>query len=98
MARTYALNHSSEIPAGEGRNFEVGGEKVALFRTRAGNLFACQAECPHKRGPLADGLVGDGFVVCPLHEWQFDLSTGKTQNGTCHLAVYPVTETAEGMM
>ena len=51
--------------------------------------------CPHRGGPLADGLVGDGTLVCPLHEWRFDLATGTAINGQCSIAVYPVRTTED---
>jgi nitrite reductase (NADH) small subunit len=78
------------IPPGEGRNFEVAGECVAVFRTRAGEVFATEAKCPHKSGPLADGLVGGRAVICPLHAWKFDLITGEALVGSCKLTTYPV--------
>ena len=65
------------IPPGQGRNFEFAGERIAVFHTRAGEVFAVQAACPHKNGPLADGLVGGNAVICPLHAWKFDLATGE---------------------
>jgi nitrite reductase (NADH) small subunit len=90
MPQRHDLGPTAQIPPGEGRNFEVAGRQVAVFRTRDGRVFATQAACPHRGGPLADGLVGDGVVVCPLHEWRFDLASGATPNGTCPLAVYPL--------
>jgi nitrite reductase (NADH) small subunit len=78
------------IPPGEGRTFGIMGEKLAIFRTREGRVFAVQAECPHRGGPLADGLVGGTTVVCPLHGWKFDLSTGDPIMGECGLNKYPV--------
>lgn len=78
------------IPPGEGRNFEVDGERIAVFHTRAGEVFAVQAQCPHKGGPLSDGLVGGTTVICPLHSWKFDLSTGAAVFGDCGLKTYPV--------
>lgn len=77
------------IPPGEGRTFDVGPCKIAVFHTRQGSVFAAQAECPHKQGPLADGLLGDSTLVCPLHAWKFDLATGKTDSGPCSLKTYP---------
>jgi nitrite reductase (NADH) small subunit len=77
------------IPPGEGRTFDVGSCKIAVFHTRQGSVFAAQAECPHKKGPLADGLLGDSTLVCPLHAWKFDLETGKTDSGPCSLKTYP---------
>ena len=90
MAKRYNLGNVSAIPYGEGRNFKVGDQLIAVFRARDGELFATQASCPHKKGPLADGLIGGRTLVCPLHEWTFDLSTGKALTGSCDLAVYPV--------
>ena len=84
------------IPPGEGRNFEVAGERVAVFHTRAGEVFATQANCPHKNGPLADGLVGGRSVICPLHAWTFDLSTGEQLAGSCKLIRYAVSVSADG--
>lgn len=78
------------IPLGEGREFEVAGERIALFRTRGGGVFAVQAHCPHKAGPLADGLLGGSTLICPLHSWKFDLATGEALNGECGLKTYPV--------
>ncbi|HEY3456045.1 MAG TPA: Rieske 2Fe-2S domain-containing protein [Bryobacteraceae bacterium] len=79
-----------EIPLGEGRTFVVGDERVAVFRTRSGQLFAVQAECPHKRGPLADGLLGGTMLICPLHSWKFDLRSGDALMGDCGLRTYAV--------
>ena len=92
MAKRYNLGSVSQIPYGEGRNYKVGDKLIAVFRSRDGCLFATQASCPHKNGPLADGLVGGRTLVCPLHEWTFDLSTGKALTGSCDLAVYPVAQ------
>ncbi len=78
------------IPPGEGRTFEVLGERVAIFRSRSGDLFASQADCPHRGGPLADGLLGGTTLICPLHAWKFDLSTGLAVAGECGIKTYPV--------
>lgn len=86
------------IPPGEARNFAVGDERVAVFHTRAGELFATQAACPHRNGPLADGLMGDATVICPLHAWKFDLSSGKLHGGDCKLKTYPVRLTPDGLI
>ena len=80
----------SAIPPGEGRNVEAFGQRIAIFHTRGGDVFAVQAECPHKKGPLADGLVGGTTLICPLHSWKFDLATGEALFGECSLKTYPV--------
>jgi nitrite reductase (NADH) small subunit len=77
------------IPEGEGRNFSVGGMRIAVFRSRDGSVFATQASCPHRGGPLADGLLGAGTLICPLHSLKFDLRTGAAQNSDCTLETYP---------
>ena len=53
------------------------GRDVAVFRCRSGEVYATEAECPHRGGPLADGLVGSHSVICPLHGFVFDLRTGE---------------------
>jgi nitrite reductase (NADH) small subunit len=84
------LVHRSAIPPGEGRAFDVHGQRIAVFLTRAGDVYAVQAECPHKGGPLADGLVGGVAVICPLHQRKFDLATGASLSGDCPpLRTYP---------
>jgi nitrite reductase (NADH) small subunit len=65
-----------QIPVGEGRTFIVGGKPIAVFQTHDGGIFATQPHCPHKGGPLADGLLGGTTLMCPLHDRTFDLKTG----------------------
>ena len=65
----------SEFPEGSARTVTVGGQAVALFHTRDG-FFATEARCPHRGGPLAEGDVIGGEIVCPWHLWGFDLRTG----------------------
>ncbi len=80
----------TQIPTGEGRVFVVAGRQIAVFHSHSGEVFATQAECPHLRGPLADGLTGGTTVVCPLHDRAYDLRTGQGLNGEpTRLTVYP---------
>jgi nitrite reductase (NADH) small subunit len=91
MGARHKLGLVSDIPKGEGRSFFVDAHQIAVFRLRDGGVFATQAKCPHKQGPLADGLVGAGTVVCPLHEKRFDLASGcELGGGDCSLHVYKV--------
>lgn len=96
VTEEYRIARLSEIPPGEGRGYEVDGTRVAVFRTRSGQVFATQAECPHRKGPLADGLLGGATVVCPLHDRIFDLATGAAIVGECDIRVYPVRVTRDG--
>ena len=90
------LGPLSSIPPGEGRSVEALGMRIAVFHTRAGALYAVQAECPHRGGPLADGLVGGATVICPLHGWKFDLTTGDALFGECGIKTYPIRLDDEG--
>jgi nitrite reductase (NADH) small subunit len=63
---------------------------VAVFRTASDEVFALDNTCPHKKGPLAEGIVHGNAVTCPLHNWVISLETGQVQgpdNGT--VATYP---------
>ncbi|UZD90761.1 nitrite reductase small subunit NirD [Cognatishimia activa] len=52
---------------------------VAVFRTSENEVFATSDRCPHKNGPLSEGIVHGQSVTCPLHNWVFDLNTGVAQ-------------------
>ena len=64
----------------EGRvgSLVVDGRPVALTRC-GGRLGGLENRCPHKGGPLSEGIVHGGSVTCPLHNWVFDLATGEAQ-------------------
>ena len=64
--------------AGRGA-FTHGGRGYAVFTTDDG-VVVTDAACPHKGGPLAEGLVKDGAVRCPWHWYTFDLATGECRN------------------
>lgn len=49
---------------------------IAVFRTGSGEIFALRDECPHRGGPLSQGIVHGARVTCPLHDWVIDLATG----------------------
>ncbi len=72
----FNLGPVDAIALGHGRAFIVCGEEIAVFRQRDGRIFATQNRCPHRNGPLADGIAGNGRVVCPLHAHRFDLASG----------------------
>lgn len=52
---------------------------VAVFRTAENEVFALDNACPHKAGPLAEGIVHGRSVTCPLHNWVISLETGQAQ-------------------
>ena len=63
---------------------------VAVFRTGADEVYALDNACPHKNGPLADGIVHGKAVTCPLHNWVISLETGEVQGADeGQVATYP---------
>jgi len=78
------------IPPGEGRAYVVNDLTIAVFRQRDGRLFATNNHCPHRQGPLADGIFGAGKVICPLHAWKFDLESGHCLGENVTIPIYPV--------
>jgi len=69
------ITQAENIPLLEGRSVQVDGVELAVFNL--GERFvAVENQCPHKGGPLADGIVAGTVVVCPLHGWRFDLNSG----------------------
>ena len=66
-----------DVPLGLGRAFRIDGLDIAIFRSRAGAVHAVENRCPHRGGPLADGMLAGDRVVCPFHGFRYDLHTGE---------------------
>ena len=90
MAARHGVAEVSEIAAGKGHLVEVAGKQIAVFNL--GDRFvAFDNTCPHRGGPLADGMVNGDIVTCPWHGWQFSCTNGKsTRNPAVGVATYPV--------
>ena len=72
------IGELSAIPRRGARTVPVaGGAEIAVFRTGDDRVFALVNACPHKRGPLSQGIVHGHAVACPLHNWRISLSTGE---------------------
>jgi nitrite reductase (NADH) small subunit len=69
----------ADIPAQGARVVKTVQGCVAIFRTADDQVFALDDRCPHKGGPLSEGIVHGTQVTCPLHNWVFDLATGLAQ-------------------
>jgi nitrite reductase (NADH) small subunit len=78
-----------DVPLGEGRAITLDGRRIAIFRSAAG-WFALDAACPHRGGPLADGIVCDNAVICPLHDRRYDLASGAALNAEAGVAAHRV--------
>ncbi len=79
-----------DIPKRGARMVKTALGCVAVFRTAEDEVFALDNACPHKAGPLAEGIVHGTSVTCPLHNWVISLETGKAQgNDEGQVATYP---------
>jgi nitrite reductase (NADH) small subunit len=74
-----AIGQIADIPQRGARSIHTPGGKVAVFRTADDRVFAIDDRCPHKGGPLSQGIVHGASVTCPLHNWVISLETGKAQ-------------------
>ncbi len=68
-----------DIPQRGARVVKTSDGCVAVFRTADDEVFALNNACPHKAGPLAEGIVHGKSVTCPLHNWVISLETGQAQ-------------------
>ena len=86
------VGRADDIPFMEGRQVMVDGRRVAVFNTEAG-FVAIGGACPHQGGPLADGLLSETCVTCPLHGFRIELATGEVlSGGEGRVPVYEVVE------
>lgn len=85
------LGAIDDIPLRGARIVKTHAGCVAVFRTAEEEVFATSNTCPHRGGPLSEGIVHDRKVTCPLHNLVFSLETGEAQ-GTDEgrIATYPV--------
>lgn len=68
-----------DIPRLGSRIIRRAAGDIALFRTSDDQVFALLNRCPHKGGPLSEGIVSGRAVTCPLHNMCFDLETGEAK-------------------
>lgn len=66
----------NDVPRRGARRVETPWGVVAVFRTSADRLFALDDRCPHRGGPLSQGIVHGDAVTCPLHNWVIELEPG----------------------
>ena len=73
----FAIGDIADIPLRGARCVKTPQGKIAVFRTAENEVFAIEDHCPHKGGPLSQGIVHGNAVTCPLHNWVISLQTGK---------------------
>ncbi len=85
------IGHIEEVPLRGSRLVKTHIGCVAIFRTAESEVFAATNSCPHKGGPLSEGIIHGQSVTCPLHNWVFDLTTGHAQGADeGQITTYPV--------
>ncbi|ESX14880.1 nitrite reductase small subunit NirD [Mesorhizobium sp. M0179] len=72
-----AIGSLSDIPRRGARCVDTPEGKIAVFRTQDDQVYAIDDHCPHRGGPLSQGIVHGTAVTCPLHNWVISLETGK---------------------
>ena len=93
--RWVRITTTDNIPPREGRSVCLGSREIAIFNL-GDRFLATDNRCPHKGGPLCDGIVTGAAVVCPLHAWKISLETGAVErsgaNAGAGMAIqtYPV--------
>lgn len=68
-----------DIPLRGARRVKTPQGPIGLFKTAENRVFAIADQCPHRQGPLSQGIVHGGCVTCPLHNWVIDLASGQAQ-------------------
>ena len=66
----------NDIPKQGARVVKTDDGDIAVFKTEDGEIFALRDKCPHKGGPLSQGIVHGKRIACPLHDWKVNLDTG----------------------
>ncbi len=77
MSNWIEVGKLDDIPRLGARVVETAKGDIAVFRTADDQVFALRDKCPHKDGPLSQGIVHGHKVACPLHNWNIDLETGE---------------------
>jgi nitrite reductase (NADH) small subunit len=99
MAEFVRIGSRSEMPEeDEAREFTVGGRIICVANVR-GHLSAMDNVCAHRGGPLGQGTISGGKVVCPWHGWEFDPRTGAaSHNPSACVPVYPIKVEGEDVL
>ncbi len=79
MSDWIEIGRLAAIPRRGARCVNTPAGKFAVFRTAEDQVFAIEDRCPHKGGPLSQGIVHGAQVTCPLHNWVLSLETGQAQ-------------------
>ncbi|GIN08104.1 nitrite reductase NAD(P)H small subunit [Shouchella clausii] len=79
--RKVFVANRNELAVSLGKKVEIEGRELALFMQEDGSVRVLDNKCPHKGGPLSEGIVSGNYVYCPLHDWKICMKTGSAQGG-----------------
>jgi nitrite reductase/ring-hydroxylating ferredoxin subunit len=90
MAEFVKVASLPELPPGSARSVEVKGKTIALFNVQ-GTVYATDNTCLHQGGPLGEGELQGEVVICPWHQWEYNVRTGEMmEDSSIRLGTYPV--------
>ena len=78
-AEGYKVCTLNDLPVQGGRLVKINGKDIALFRTSDDHVYALENICPHKQGPLVEGIITGDILICPLHAQKINLIDGVVQ-------------------
>jgi nitrite reductase (NADH) small subunit len=91
MSQLLKICLKGDLPSvGQTKEFSAGPMALCIANVD-GVIRALDNECPHRGGPLAEGIIENGKIICPWHAWAFDTATGATADSQERVAVFPVT-------
>ncbi|GAF39669.1 nitrite reductase [Agrilactobacillus composti DSM 18527 = JCM 14202] len=93
MTRKAYIAEMADIPLKMGLEVQNGAQSMAIFKLSDTEVYAIGNICPHRQGPLADGMVTGKAVICPLHSWQISLLNGEPLLENAGKAGVPTYET-----
>ena len=80
MSNLIEVGAIEDIPKLGARVVTTDKGDIAIFRASDDSIFALRDKCPHKEGPLSQGIVHGHVVTCPLHNWNIELDTGNAKS------------------
>ncbi|MEC7641547.1 MAG: Rieske (2Fe-2S) protein [Nitrospinota bacterium] len=90
MVKFVKVMNQEDLPIGKSAIISAGEKEIALFNYK-GKYFAIDNKCLHKGASLGEGRIEEGVVICPNHEWRYNLNTGECpQNPYMKAKIYPV--------
>ncbi len=90
MAEFIRVADLSELVPGSAKTVEVNGKAIALFNV-GGTIYATDNTCLHQGGPLGEGELTGDVIMCPWHQWEYNVRTGElVGDSSLKLATYPV--------